>query len=124
MVAAALVATTILGAWTHLVASYDSTLGTDNTVIVEQSSSTSNGSDDHLATLTFGEGAEDLEWSSLAIEIEANNQVYTCSLGSQSVESGSESKANSRQSSDGVTFSNTIDATFPQHQVRNNSSES
>ena len=75
MVATALVATIILGAWTYLVLSYDSPLGTDNTVVVQQSSSTSNGLDDHLATLTFGEGAEDLEWSSLAIEIEPSGDV-------------------------------------------------
>ena len=111
MVAIALVATIILGAWTYLVVSYDSPLGTDNIVVVNQSGSTSNESDDLLATLSFGEDAEDLEWSSLTIEIEANEQVYTCSLGSQSVESDSESKVKSRLSSDGVTFSNTIDAT-------------
>ena len=111
MVAIALVATIILGAWTYLVVSYDSPLGTDNTVVVNQSGSTSNESDDLLATLSFVEGAEDLEWSSLTIEIEANGQVHTCSLGSQSVESDSESKVKSRLSSDGVTFSNTIDAT-------------
>ena len=75
MVATALVATIILGAWTYLVLSYDSPLGTDNTVVVQQSSSTSNGLDDYLATLTFGEGAEDLEWSSLAIEIEPSGDV-------------------------------------------------
>jgi hypothetical protein len=111
MVATILVATVILGAWTYLVVSYDSPLGTDNTVFVNQSSSTSNESDDLLATLSFGEDAEDLEWSSLTIEIEANDRVYTCSLGSQSVESGSASKVKSQLSSDGVTFSNTIDAT-------------
>jgi hypothetical protein len=111
MVAIALVATIILGAWTYLVVSYDSPLGTDNIVVVNQSGSTSNESDDLLATLSFDEGAEDLEWSSLTIEIEANEQLYTCSLGSQSVESDSESKVKSRLSSDGVTFSNTIDAT-------------
>jgi len=75
MVATALVATIILGAWTYLVLSYDSPLGTDNTVVVQQSSSTSNGLDDYPATLTFGEGAEDLEWSSLAIEIEPSGDV-------------------------------------------------
>ena len=56
MVAAVLVATTILGAWTYLVVSYDSPLGTDNVVVIEQTS-TSNGSSDVLASLSLEEGA-------------------------------------------------------------------
>ena len=61
MVAAALVATIVLGAWTYLVVSYDSPLGTDNVVNVERTA-TSNGTSDALATLSFQDGAEDLDW--------------------------------------------------------------
>jgi len=110
MVAAVLVATIILGAWTYLVVSYDSPLGTDNVVVIEQTS-TSNGSNDVLATLSFQDGAEDLDWASTLIEIEINEQSYTCSFGSQSVDGASNAKVISRLSSDGVTFSTTIDAT-------------
>ena len=110
MVATALVATIVLAAWTYLVVSYDSPLGTDNVVVVERSS-TSNGSNDVLATLSFQDGAEDLDWASMLIEIEANEQLYTCSFGSQSIDVDESGKVISRLSSDGVTFSTTIDAT-------------
>jgi len=110
MVATALVAIIVFGAWTYLVVSYDSPLGTDNVVNVERTS-TSNGTSDALATLSFQDGAEDLDWASTLIEIEVNDTSYTCSFGSQSVEAESNGKVNSRLSSDGVTFSTTIDAT-------------
>ena len=103
-------ATIVLGAWTYLVVSYDSPLGTDNVVNVERTS-TSNGTSDALATLSFQDGAEDLDWASTLIEIEVNDTSYTCSFGSQSIEAESNAKVNSRLSSDGVTFSTTIDAT-------------
>ncbi|MEC7273361.1 MAG: hypothetical protein VXV85_06920, partial [Candidatus Thermoplasmatota archaeon] len=95
MVAAVLVATIVLGAWTYLVVSYDSPLGTDNVVNVERTS-TSNGTSDALATLSFQDGAEDLDWASTLIEIEVNDTLYTCSFGSQSVEAESNAKVNSR----------------------------
>ena len=102
--------TIVLAAWSYLVVSYDSPLGTDNVVVVERSS-TSNGSNDVLATLSFQDGAEDLDWASMLIEIEANEQSYTCSFGSQSIDADESGKVISRLSSDGVTFSTTIDAT-------------
>ncbi len=110
MVATALVATIVLAAWTYLVVSYDSPLGTDNVVVIDRSP-TSNGTSDILATLSFEDGAEDLDWASMLIEIQVAEQAYTCSFGSQSVDVDEDVKVNSRLSSDGVTFSTTIDAT-------------
>lgn len=110
MVATLLVATIVLAAWTYLVVSYDSPLGTDNVVVIDRSS-TSNGTSDILATLSFEDGAEDLDWASMLIEIQVAEQAYTCSFGSQSVDVDKDVKVNSRLSSDGVTFSTTIDAT-------------
>ena len=110
MVATALVATIVLAAWTYLVVSYDSPLGTDNVVVIDRSP-TSNGTSDILATLSFEDGAEDLDWASMLIEIQVSEQAYTCSFGSQSVDVDEDVKVNSRLSSDGVTFSTTIDAT-------------
>ena len=110
MVATALVATIVLAAWTYLVVSYDSPLGTNNVVVIERSS-TSNGTSDILATLSFEDGAEDLDWASMLIEIQVDERAYTCSFGSQSVDLVEDAKVNSRLSSDGVTFSTTIDAT-------------
>ena len=69
MVATVLVATIVLAAWTYLVVSYDSPLGTDNVVVVDRSP-TSNGTSDLLATLSFEDGAENLDWTSLLIEIQ------------------------------------------------------
>ena len=103
-------ATIVLAAWTYLVVSYDSPLGTDNVVVINRSP-TSNGTSDILATLSFEDGAEDLDWASMLIEIQVAEQVYTCSFGSQSVDVDGDAKVNSRLSSDGVTFSTTIDAT-------------
>ena len=108
--AAALVATIVLAAWTYLVVSYDSPLGTDNVVVIDRSS-TSNGTSDILATLSFEDGAEDLDWASMLIEIQVAEQAYTCSFGSQSVDVVEDAKVNSGLSSDGLTFSTTIDAT-------------
>ena len=76
MVATALVATIVLAAWTYLVVSYDSPLGTDNVVVVERSS-TSNGSNDVLATLSFQDGAEDLDWASMLMPSFACSSVLT-----------------------------------------------
>ena len=110
VVATVLVATIVLVAWTYLVVSYDSPLGTDNVVIIDRSS-TSNGTSDVLATLSFDDGAENLDWASMLIEIQVAEQSYMCSFGSQSVDVDKDTKVNSRLSSDGVTFSTTIDAT-------------
>ena len=103
-------ATIVLAAWTYLVVSYDSPLGTDNVVVVDRSP-TSNGTNDLLATLSFEDGAENLDWTSLLIEIQVAEESYTCSFGSQSIDASENAKVNSRLSSDGVTFSTTIDAT-------------
>lgn len=108
--ATVLVATIVLAAWTYLVVSYDSPLGTDNVVVVDRSP-TSNGTNDLLATLSFEDGAENLDWTSLLIEIQVAEESYTCSFGSQSIDASENAKVNSRLSSDGVTFSTTIDAT-------------
>ena len=111
MVVAVIVATIVLGAWAYLVVSYDSPLGTDNVIVIEASTSTSNESNDVLATLSFQDGAEDLDWASTLIELNIDDEIYTCSFGSQSIAAAGDSKVNSRLSSDGVTFSTTIDAT-------------
>ena len=103
MVATALVATIVLGAWTYLVVSYDSPLGTDNVVSIDRSP-TSNGSSDTLATLSFQDGAEDLDWASIMIEVVVDEQSYTCSFGSQSVAVDEDAKVNSRLSSDCLLY--------------------
>jgi hypothetical protein len=99
-------------AWTFLVVSYESPLGTNNRVIVsDPSGNLSNGSADELVTLAFAEGGEDLAWSSVQIEVIADEQQYTCSFGSQSAEGSGEGKITSTLGADGATFTTIIDAT-------------
>ena len=99
-------------AWTFLVVSYESPLGTNNRVLVsDPSSSLTNGSTDELVSLSFAEGGEDLSWSSVQIEITANEQEYTCSFGSQSAEVLNDSKVKSTLGADGSTFTTVVDAT-------------
>jgi len=99
-------------AWTYLVVSYESPLGTNNRVLVSDSTdSLSNGSTDDLVTLAFAEGGEDLAWTSVQIEITANEKQYTCSFGSQSAEDSSDGKVTSTLGADGTTFTTVVDAT-------------
>lgn len=99
-------------AWTFLVVSYESPLGTNNRVLVsDPTSSLSNGSTDELVSLSFAEGGEDLAWSSVQIEITANEQEYTCSFGSQSAEDLNDGKVKSTLGADGSTFTTVVDAT-------------
>ena len=99
-------------AWTYLVVSYESPLGTDNRVLVKDpNGALSNGTMDDLATLSFAEGGEDLAWTSLQIEIIADEQQYTCSFGSQSTEDLNEGNVVATLGADGSTFTTIIDAT-------------
>jgi hypothetical protein len=99
-------------AWTFLVVSYESPLGTDNRVLVsDPTDSLSNGSTDELVTLVFAEGGEDLAWASVQIEVTANEKQYTCSFGSQSAEDSNTSKVTSMLGADGTTFTTVVDAT-------------
>jgi hypothetical protein len=72
----------VVGAvWTYLVTSYESDLGTSNTVVVSSSESPVDGSDDNLLLeLSFADDAEDLLWSSLEIELEIEGSTHTCSF--------------------------------------------
>tara|TARA_B100000459_G_scaffold53624_1_gene28837 strand:+ start:778 stop:1698 length:921 start_codon:yes stop_codon:yes gene_type:complete len=99
-------------AWTYLVVSYESPLGTDNRVLVsDPTDSLSNGSTDDLVTLAFAEGGEDLAWTSVQIEVTANEKQYTCSFGSQSAEDPNTGKVTSMLGADGITFTTVVDAT-------------
>ena len=99
-------------AWTYLVVSYESPLGTDNRVLVsDPTDSLSNGSTDELVTLAFAEGGEDLAWTSVQIEVTANEKQYTCSFGSQSAEDSNTGKVTSVLGADGITFTTVVDAT-------------
>ncbi|MCH1442929.1 MAG: hypothetical protein L7U53_03555, partial [Candidatus Poseidoniaceae archaeon] len=100
-------------AWTFLVVSYESPLGTNNRVLVsDPDGSLSNGSTDEIVSLSFAEGGEDLAWTSVQIELTANEQQYTCSFGSQSAEGSNDGSVKSTLGADGSTFTTVIDATM------------
>jgi len=103
----------VVGAvWTYLVTSYESDLGTSNTVLVGSLESPVDGLDDNLLLeLSFDDDAEDLLWSSLEIELEIEGSAYTCSFGVQSKSNQSTSLVSTNLGSDGLTFTAEIDAT-------------
>ena len=98
--------------WTYFVATYESDLGTSNVVIVSNSESpVDESSDNILLELSFDDGAEDLLWSSLEIELEIGGNAHTCSFGIQSNSNQPNSLVSTNLGSDGLTFTAEIDAT-------------
>ena len=74
----------VVAAWSALVVSYESDLGTSNTVVVTFEPVGSNNSDDTLASLAFkGNDAENLSWASLQVSVNVDGQSFGCSFGSQ-----------------------------------------
>ena len=98
--------------WTYLIATYESDLGTSNVIEVSTENSISDSSDDNqLVSLSFEEGAEDIAWSSLEINLIIDESSYGCSFGSQSNITSSNSKVAPRLSADGYTFTTEVDST-------------
>ena len=98
--------------WTYLIATYESDLGTSNVILVDSENSVSDNLDDNsLVELSFDEGAEDLSWSSLEINLVIEKTTYGCSFGAQSNSTSIDGKVNPKLSADGFTFTTEIDAT-------------
>ena len=98
--------------WVYLVASYESGLGTSNTVLVSDSNSpTNNSNDNNLLELSFDTGAEDLLWASLGIELEIEGAMHTCSFGVQSNPDQSGELISTNLGADGLTFTTVVNAT-------------
>lgn len=108
----ALAVAVIAGVWSVMVVSYESDLGTENGITVTQYNAlATNGSDDVLASLSFEEGAEDLPWSSLQLQLEIDGETYGCTFGSQSTEVDEASRVQPSLGADGLTFLTQVDAT-------------
>lgn len=101
----------VVAVWSFFVVKFESPLGTDNVVQIERSTVLSNDTSDTLASLTFAEGGEDLEWSSIEIIVKNGNQQFPCSFGSMSLGQTASSKVTPTLSADGVTFTTEVDAT-------------
>jgi len=97
--------------WGFFVVQFESPLGTDNVVEIQRSESLTNDSSDTLATLSFAEGGEHLDWASTEIMVKVGNQQFPCSFGSMSLGQTNVSKVSPTLSADGVIFIMEIDAT-------------
>ena len=101
----------VVAVWGFFIVQFESSLGTNNTVNVEYSQTYTNQSSDILATLSFGDDDEDLDWASVEVIINKQNQQFPCSFGSTSLDPTSPSKVSPKLSVDGKTFTTEIDAT-------------
>ena len=102
----------VAAGWTFLVVNYESDLGTANVILVaDASENASMATDDALVVLSFSEAEEDLSWSSLQIELVAEDNRFTCSFGTQSAASTNATKVTANLGADGSTFTTVVDAT-------------
>tara|TARA_B100000282_G_scaffold259988_1_gene208117 strand:- start:707 stop:1633 length:927 start_codon:yes stop_codon:yes gene_type:complete len=110
--AAAITVVVAAAVWTYLVATYESELGTSNVIMVDSENSVSDYREDNpLVELNFDDGAEDLSWSSLEINLVIEDTTYGCSFGAQSNSTSLSGKVNPKLGADGFTFTTEIDAT-------------
>lgn len=110
--AAAITVVVAAAVWTYLVATYESELGTSNVIMVDSENSVSDYREDNpLVELNFDDGAEDLSWSSLEINLVIEDTTYGCSFGAQSNSTILSGKVNPKLGADGFTFTTEIDAT-------------
>ena len=110
--AAAISIVVVAAVWTYLVTTYETQLGTSNVILVNIDNSVSDSRDDNsLIGLNFDEGAEDLLWSSLEINLMIEGETYGCSFGSQSNTNSQSGKVSPNLGADGLTFTTVIDAT-------------
>ena len=102
----------VAAGWTFLVVNYESDLGTPYVILLSDASENASiATDDALVVLTFSEADEDLSWSSMQIELVAEDERFTCSFGSQSAASKNASKVTASLGADGSTFTTIVDAT-------------
>ncbi len=102
----------VAAGWTFLVVNYESDLGTANVILVSDASeNASMATDDALVVLSFSEAEEDLSWSSMQIELVAEDERFTCSFGSQTAASTNATKVTANLGADGSTFTTVVDAT-------------
>ena len=102
----------VAAGWTFLVVNYESDLGTGNVILVSDASeNASMATDDALVVLSFNEADEDLSWSSMKIELVAEDKRFTCSFGTQSTASTNSTKVTASLGADGSTFTTIVDAT-------------
>ncbi len=100
------------GYWYYLVSSYESDLGTSNTFAVEDDeAAVSNGTTDHLLSLEFDSGNEQLDWAFTTVTLIDETNEYDCTLGGLSSVPQDTGKVQAKLNADGQTFTLVVDAT-------------
>lgn len=98
--------------WTYMVTNYESNLGTDNVVLVDESSFVKDDNTENtLAEMRFDQDSENLSWASLELLVESQLGSFTCTFGSQSTTQSADGKIFAKLGADGKTFTTIIDAT-------------
>ena len=109
------IACTILigsGYWYHLVSSYESELGTENTfVLFDDESTVTNGTNDSLFAMEFDSGSDQLEWAFTTISLTQGGNVYDCTLGGLTSVQQQSGKVQTKLNADGQPFTISVDAT-------------
>ena len=109
-----ILAVSLLGAgyWYYLVLSFESDIGTNNTIVFEDdASSVSNSTNDSLLSISFDRGSDDLAWSYTSVTIDDGATTFDCTLGGLSSIGEQSGKIYSNLNADGQTFTVLVDAT-------------
>ena len=98
--------------WYHLVASFESSVGTNNSFTAHDNEEIlSNETDDSLLSLEFDSGTDNLEWSFTTIMLDDGQSQFDCTLGGLSSKAQVDGKVQTNLNADGRTFTVSIDAT-------------
>lgn len=113
-VCATILCATILGGgyWYYLVLSFESDLGTNNTIVFEDDpTALSNSTNDSLLSISFDSGSENLAWAYTSITIDDGSIEHDCTVGGLSSNINQSGKVQSNLNADGQTFTVLVDAT-------------
>ena len=100
------------GIWGFMIKSYEEDLGTTNIFTASDSSNNlTNDRNNSLFGLSFSKADENLEWTKLSISIENATEKMDCSKGNFTSKDIGKAKVSPKLSSDGFTFTVTVDAT-------------
>ncbi|MEC9090551.1 MAG: HmuY family protein, partial [Candidatus Thermoplasmatota archaeon] len=98
--------------WYHLVASFESSVGTNNSFVAHDNEEIlSNETDDSLLSLEFDSGTDNLQWSFTTIMLGDGQSQFDCTLGGLSSKAQVDGKVQTNLNADGRTFTVSIDAT-------------
>ncbi|MDG1544638.1 MAG: HmuY family protein [Candidatus Poseidoniia archaeon] len=100
------------GVWFFMISSYEEDLGTKNEYLaVDSVNNVTMEKNNSLFDISFSNSEESLEWSKLSVSIDNGTERMACSKGNFTSNEIGKSKIAPKLSSDGVTFTVTVDAT-------------